>query len=65
MDKFMSLGQLVMSICLFLATIVLGLAHAIMGTIGLFGILVALFIAYLMQIFVRDSWHEYQEERNK
>ena len=48
MDKFMSLSQLAMSIFMLLGTIAWGITHTIMGTIGLMGILVVLFFAYLM-----------------
>lgn len=65
MDKLFSLTQLAMSIFMLLCTIVLGIAHLIKGTIGLFGILVVLFIAYLMYIIVCEAWREYQEEKNK
>lgn len=65
MDKFMSLTQLAMSIVMLLLTIVWGVAHIIMGTIGLMGILVVLFFAYLMWTLVRLSWAEYQQEKNK
>ena len=65
MDKFMSLGQLAMSIFMFLGTIAWGIAHLIMGTIGLFGFCVVLLFIYLMWILVRESYREYQEEKNK
>lgn len=65
MDKFMSLTQLGMSIIMLLCTITWGIAHLIKGTIGLVGILVVLFFAFLMWILVRESWREYQQEKNK
>lgn len=65
MDKFMSLGQLAMSIFMFIGTIVWGIAHLIMGTMGLFGFFVVLFFAYLIWALVRISYQEYQEEKNK
>lgn len=65
MDKFMSLTQLGMSIFMLLSTITWGIAHLFMGTIGLVGILVVLFFAFLMWILVRESWREYQQEKNK
>lgn len=65
MDRLFSLTQLAMSIVMLLLTIVWGVAHTIMGTIGLFGIFVVLFFAYLMWTLVRISWVEYQQEKNK
>lgn len=65
MDKFMSLTQLGMSIFMLLGTITWGIAHTIKGTIGLVGILVVLFFAFLMWILVKESWREYQQEKNK
>lgn len=63
MDKFISLMQLVMSAFMLLCTIVWGIGHAIMGTIGLFGLLVVGFIAYLIWTIVRLSWVEYRNEQ--
>lgn len=63
MDKFISLMQLVMSDFMLLCTIVWGIGHAIMGTIGLFGLLVVGFIAYLIWTIVRLSWVEYRNEQ--
>lgn len=65
LDRIMSLIQLVMSAFMLLCTIVWGIGHAIMGTIGLFGLLVVGFIAYLIWTIVRLSWVEYKEEKNK
>lgn len=65
MDRLFSLTQLAMSIVMLLSTIVWGIAHLIKGTIGLFGIFVVLFFAYLMWTLVRISWVEYQQEKNK
>ena len=65
MDKFMSLTQLAMSIFTFLGTIVWGIMHLIMGTIGLLGCLVVLLFALLMWVLVCESWREYKEEKNK
>lgn len=65
MDKFMSLSQLAMSIFMLIGTIVWGIAHLIIGTIGLFGCLVVLFFAFLMWVLVCESWREYQQEKNK
>lgn len=65
MDKLFSLTQLAMSIFMLLCTIVLGIAHLIKGTIGLFGILVVLLFAYLMWRLVRLFWVEYQQEKDK
>lgn len=65
MDKFISLMQLVMSAFMLLCTIVWGIGHTIMGTIGLFGLLVVGFIAYLIWTIVRLSWVEYKEVKNK
>lgn len=65
MDKFMSLSQLVMAILMLACVIVWGIAHLIKGTIGIFGLFVVLFFAYLMWNLVRLSWIEYQQEKNK
>lgn len=65
MDKLFSLTQLAMSIFMFLGTIVWGIMHLIMGTIGLFGCLVVLLFALLMWVLVCESWREYQQEKNK
>lgn len=65
MDKFMSLSQLAMSIFMLIGTIVWGIAHLIKGTIGLFGLLVVLLFALLMWVLVRESYREYQQEKNK
>lgn len=65
MDKFMSLTQFAMSVFMFLGTIVWGIAHLIKGTIGLFGLLVVLLFALLMWVLVRESYREYQQEKNK
>lgn len=65
MDKLMSLGQLAMSIFMFIGTIVWGIAHLIKGTIGLFGFCVVLLFVYLMWILVREAYREYQQEKNK
>ena len=65
MDKFMSLSQLAMSIFMLIGTIVWGIAHLIMGTIGLFGFCVVVLLVYLIWILVRESYREYQEEKNK
>lgn len=64
MDKFMSFGQLAMSMFMFLCTIVWGIAHLIMGTIGVFGFCVVLMFVYLMWILVREAYREYQQEKN-
>lgn len=65
MDKLFSLTQLAMSIFMLLCTIVLGRAHLIKGTIGLFGFCVVLLFVYLIWILVRESYREYKEEKNK
>ena len=65
MDKFMSLSQLAMSIFMFLGTITWGIAHLIKGTIGLFGFCVVMVFVYLMFVLVRESYREYQQEKNK
>lgn len=65
MDKFMSLTQFAMSVFMFLGTIVWGIAHLVKGTIGLFGFLVVLLFALLMWVLVRESYREYQQEKNK
>ncbi|MBQ8270827.1 MAG: hypothetical protein IJZ22_06465 [Bacteroidaceae bacterium] len=65
MDKFMSLSQLAMSVFMFLGTITWGIAHLIKGTIGLFGFCVVLLFVYLIWILVRESYREYQQEKNK
>ena len=65
MDKFMSLSQFAMSVFMFLGTIVWGIALLIKGTIGLFGLLVVLLFALLMWVLVRESYREYQQEKNK
>lgn len=65
MDKFMSLVQFAMSVFMFLGTITWGIAHLIKETIGLFGFCVVLLFVYLMWILVRESYREYQEEKNK
>ena len=65
MDKFMSLSQLAMAILMLVITIAWGIAHLIMGTMGLFGFFVVLFFAYLIWALVRISYQEYQEEKNK
>ena len=54
-----------MSIFMFIGTIVWGIAHLIKGTIGLFGFCVVLLFVYLMWILVRESYREYQQEKNK
>lgn len=64
MDKFMSLTQFAMSVFMFLGTIVWGIAHLVKGTIGLFGFLVVLLFALLMWVLVRESYREYQQEKN-
>lgn len=64
MVKLFSLTQLAMSILMLLLTIAWGVAHLIKGTIGLFGILVVLFFAWLMWCLVHTSWREYQQEKN-
>lgn len=65
MDKFMSLAQLIMSIIMFLGTITWGIVHLIKETIDLFGFCVVMVFVYLMFVLVRESYHEYQEEKNK
>lgn len=65
MDKLFSLTQLAMSIFMLLCTIVLGIAHLIKCTIGLFGFCVVLLFVYLIWILVRESYREYKEEKNK
>lgn len=65
MDKLFSLTQLAMSIFMLLCTIVLGIAHLIKVTIGLFGFCVVLLFVYLIWILVRESYREYKEEKNK
>lgn len=64
MDKFMSLGQLVMSIIMLLCVVAYGIGNAIKGTIGLIGILAVLFIAYFVWTMVRLAWAEYKQESN-
>lgn len=63
MDKIMSLIQLVLSVFMLLSTIVWGVGHFIMGTIGLFGLLVVGCFAYLICTIVRISWVEYRNEQ--
>lgn len=65
LDRIMSLMQLVMSVFMLLSLIVWGIGHLIMGTIGLFGLLVVGFFTYLIWTIVRVSWTEYQQEKNK
>lgn len=61
MEKFLSLMQFVMSVTMLLLTIIWGVSHIIMETIGLFGILVVLFFALVIYLLVCNSWHEYQQ----
>ena len=65
LDRIMSLMQLVMSVFMLLSLIVWGIGHLIMGTIGLFGLLVVGFFTYLIWTIVRVSWTEYKQEKNK
>ena len=62
MDKLISLVQLAMSIFMFSATVVGGVAHLIKGTIGGFGIIGVLFIVSLMYVLVREFYREYKQE---
>lgn len=65
MDKIFKTLQLVIAVFMFLCTIVWGVAHTIMGTIGITGILIVLLFAYLMWSLVNYSWEEYQQEKYK
>ncbi len=65
LDRIMSLMQLVMSVFMLLSLIVWGIGHLIMGTIGIFGLLIVGCLAYLIWTIVRVSWTEYQQEKNK
>ena len=63
LDRIMSLMQLAMSVFMLLSLIVWGIGHLIMGTIGLFGLLVVGCFAYLIGTIVRLSWVEYRNEQ--
>lgn len=62
MDKFMSLTQLVMSVFMFLGTITWGIAHLIKGTIGLFGLLVVVLLAYIVWRICKIAWVEFSKK---
>lgn len=65
MDSLILLLQLGLYAFLFLCIIIWGIAHLIMGTIGLLGFSVVLFFAYLMWCLLVSAWREYQKEINK
>ena len=65
MDKLMSLGQLVMSVIMLHCVVAWGIGSTIKGDLSIPGIIVVLFIAYLVWTIVRTAWVEYQQEKNK
>lgn len=65
MDKLMGLGQLVMSVIMLLCVVAWGIGSTIKGDLSILGIIVVLFIAYLVWTIVRTAWVEYQQEKNK
>ncbi|MBQ8270927.1 MAG: hypothetical protein IJZ22_06980 [Bacteroidaceae bacterium] len=65
MDKIMSLIQLVMAVFMLICLIIWGIAHLIMGTIGIIGFLVVCAVAQLIWVMVRQLYKEYKEESDK
>lgn len=63
--NFFSIMQLVLSIILLLCVATFGIAHLILGTISFFGFLVVCTIAMIMVKFVKLSYKEYVEEKEK
>ena len=61
----MNLLQVFLYAVLLICVITLGVSHFILGYIGFFGFCVVLLFVYLMWILVRESYREYQEEKNK
>lgn len=65
MDKIMSLIQLVLAVFMLICLIIWGIAHLIMGNIGIIGFLVVCALAQLIWVMVRQLWKEYKEELDK
>lgn len=61
----MSLIQLVMAVFMLICLIIWGIAHLIMGTIGIIGFLVVCAVAQLIWVMVRQLYKEYKEESDK
>ena len=65
MEKFMILTLLSMSVFMFISTIVWGIAHLIMGTIGFVGTFMVLFFAFMTWLLMKGFWCEYQQQKNR
>lgn len=61
----MSLIQLMMAVFMLICLIIWGIAHLIMGTIGIIGFLVVCAVAQLIWVMVRQLYKEYKEESDK
>ena len=65
MDSIVSLILLALYAIMLLCAITLGIAHLIMGYIGIVGILVVFFLAYGILFLLISQWKEYKQELNK
>ena len=65
MDSIVSLILVALYAIMFLCTITLGIAHLIMGYIGIIGLLVVFFLAYGILFLLISQWKEYKQELNK
>ena len=64
MDSIVSLILVALYAIMFLFTITLGIAHLIMGYIGIVGILVVIFLAYGILFLLISQWQEYKHTIN-
>lgn len=64
MDSIVSLILVALYTIMFLCTITLGIAHLIMGYIGIVGILVVFFLAYGILFLLISQWKEYKHTIN-
>lgn len=64
MDSIVSLILVALYAIMFLFTITLGIAHLIMGYIGIVGILVVFFLAQCILFLLISQWKEYKHTIN-